>query len=92
MTGAEAGEPATPTGLSYVVPVIADVSRGTGDEDTLGRRQNQSDRSFGGTVSRWVQRGLGAVAAAKTAYDVGRTLYSVGQAIAPYAGAALALV
>ena len=41
----------------------------------------------------WVQRGLGFVAAAKTAYDVGRTLYSVGQAVAPpYAGAALAFV
>jgi hypothetical protein len=42
-------------------------------------------------MSNWVQRGLGVVAAAKTAYDVGRTLYTAGQAIAPYA-AALAFV
>ena len=97
VTGAEAGAPVSPTGLSYVVPVIAAVSRGTGDEDIwvfnkMRRRQNQSDRTFGGTVGSWVQRGLGFVAAAKTAYDVGKTLYTVGQAIAPYAGAALAFV
>jgi len=42
-------------------------------------------------MSNWVQRGLGVVAAAKTAYDVGKTLYAAGQAIAPYA-AALAFV
>jgi len=57
----------------------------------MNRRQKQTDRSFGGTLSNWVQQGLGVVAAAKTAYDVGRTLYSAGQAIAPYA-AALAFV
>ena len=52
------------------------------------RRPKSADRSFGGTVSRWVQRGLGAVAAAKGIYDMARTIYSVSQAIAPYAGAA----
>ena len=95
MTGAEAGEPVSPTGVSYVVPVIAAVSRGTGDEDIvfnkMRRRERQSDRTFGGTMSSWVQRGLGVVATAKTAYDVGKTLYAAGQAVAPYA-AALALV
>ena len=54
----------------------------------MNRRQKSVDRSFGGTVSRWVQRGLGAVAAAKRIYDTAKTIYSVGQAIAPYAGAA----
>ena len=34
------------------------------------------------------QGGLGAVAAARGIYDTARTIYSVGQAIAPYAGAA----
>ena len=54
----------------------------------MNRRQKTADRSFGGTLSRWVQRGLGAVAAAKGIYDTAKTIYSVGQAIAPYAGAA----
>jgi len=59
----------------------------------MNRRQKTTDRSFGGTLTRWVQRGLGAVAAAKGIYDTAKTLYSVGQAIAPYAGAAaMALV
>jgi hypothetical protein len=54
----------------------------------MNRRQKTTDRSFGGTLTRWVQRGLGAVAAAKGIYDTAKTIYSVGQAIAPYAGAA----
>ena len=59
----------------------------------MNRRQKTTDRNFGGTLTRWVQRGLGAVAAAKGIYDTAKTLYSVGQAIAPYAGAAaMALV
>ena len=58
----------------------------------MNRRQQQSDRSFGSTLTRWVQRGLGTVAAAKGIDDTAKTIYSVGQAIAPYAGAALALV
>ena len=59
----------------------------------MNRRQKTTDRSFGGTTGRWVQRGLGAVAAAKGIYDTAKTIYSVGQAIAPYAGAAaMALV
>ena len=53
----------------------------------MNRRQKTVDRSFGGTLSRWVQRGLGAMAAAKGIYDTAKTIYSVGQAIAPYAGA-----
>jgi len=55
------------------------------------RRQKTADRSFGGvasSVGHWVQRGLGVVAAAKGIYDTAKTIYSVGQAIAPYAGAA----
>jgi len=59
----------------------------------MNRRQKTVDRGFGGTLTRWVQRGLGAVAAAKGIYDTAKTIYSVGQAIAPYAGAAaMALV
>ena len=59
----------------------------------MNRRQRSVDRSFGGTLTQWVQRGLGAVAAAKGIYDTAKTLYSLGQAVAPYAGAAaLALV
>ncbi|NBO94073.1 MAG: hypothetical protein EBV06_17460 [Planctomycetia bacterium] len=59
----------------------------------MNRRQKTTDRSFGGTITRWVKRGLRAVAAAKGIYDTARALYSVGQAIAPYAGAAaMALV
>ena len=54
----------------------------------MNRRQKSVVRSFGGTLTRWVQRGLGAVAAAKGIYDTAKTIYSVGQAIAPYAGAA----
>jgi hypothetical protein len=53
----------------------------------MNRRQQTADRGFGSKVGSWVQRGLGVVAAAKTAYDVGKTLYAAGQAIAPYAAA-----
>ena len=57
----------------------------------MNRRQRSVDRSFGGTLTRWVQRGLGAIAAAKGIYDTAKTIYSVGQvvgqAIAPCAGA-----
>jgi len=55
------------------------------------RQQKTADRSFSSvasTAGRWIQRGLGVAATAKGIYDTARTLYSVGQAIAPYAGAA----
>ena len=58
----------------------------------MRRRDRQSDQTLGGKAASWVQRGLGVVAAAKTAHDVGKTPYSVGQTVAPYALAALAFV
>ena len=60
--------------------------------NTMRRRERQSDRKLGGGAASWVQKGRRVVAAAKTAYDVGKTLYSVGQAVAPYASAAVAFV
>ena len=95
-TGAEAGASLNPNGVSYVVPVIAAVSRGTGDEDIwvfnkMRRRGRQSNCRLGGATN-WIQRGLGIVAAAKSEYDVERTFYSVGQVVAPYASAALGFV
>ena len=52
----------------------------------------KSDRTLGGKAASWAQRGLGVVAAAKTAYDVGKALYSVGQTVAPYTSASLEFV
>ena len=97
VTGPKVGEPVSPRGVSYVVLVIADMSRGTGDEDILGsliKWYEDKTRPTGHSEApcRAGSREAWAPWPAKTAYDVGRTIYSVGQAIAPYAGAALALV